>query len=346
MSWVGSSYSPIGLDVGSRYVKAAQIKHVRGEGRIAATACIQRLNEQFDEAEIKRVGEILHRQGFAGTEIRMAVPPAKMLTSILELPPRTAGAPFDQLARAEFSRHQKCEPNAFEMAWWELPQAARVAKTTSVMAVGCRYTDAESILVPFENVGLDILCLDSGSCASARACAKVVNEQGVISAILDLGWRSASLIILHGETIIYDRPLGEAGIEQLYKDLSQSLGIGFDVIDVLIAEHGCTAPSEENASDTQREISQAINAHFATLLKDLELSFSYAANQYGGTGVNRLLLIGGGASIPGLAENWGSHLSTKVQVVRPVDVMAYADGVPSKDQSNMTTALGLAMGAE
>ncbi|HWB52845.1 MAG TPA: pilus assembly protein PilM, partial [Tepidisphaeraceae bacterium] len=307
-------------------------------------ASIQRLSEQLDAAEVRRIGDILYRQAFNGNQIRMAVPPSKMLTSILELPPRTANSPFDQLARAEFARHQKCDADALEMAWWELPQASRVAKTTSVMAIGCRYTDADLLLAPFEDVGLDVLTLDSGSCAAARACSNVMGGQSGISAILDLGWRSASLVILHDQTIIYDRPLGEAGIEQLYKDLSKSLGIKYDVIDVLISQAASPTAVAESGTEARREIAQAVESHFSTLLKDLELSFSYAVNQYASSAVNRLLLIGGGASIPGLADNWTQQLGIKVQVVHPADIVAYAEGVFSKDQSAMTTAVGLAMG--
>jgi Tfp pilus assembly PilM family ATPase len=345
MRWIAPTHSAIGLDIGSRFIKAAQLRYTRGQPRIAAVASIQRLGEQLDATEVRRVGDILYRQGFAGNQIRMAVPPAKMLTSILELPPRTASSPFDQLARAEFARHQKCDPGALEMAWWELPQGSRVAKTTSVMAVWCRYTDADSLLIPFEDVGLDVLCLDSGSCAAARACANVLGGLTGISAILDLGWRSASLVILHDQTIIYDRPLGEAGIEQLYKDLAKSLGIQYDVLDILIAQPISSTSAPDASSTARHEIVHAVDTHFSTLLKDLELSFSYAANQYASSAVNRLLLIGGGASIPSLAENWTQHLGIKVQVVRPADIFAYAEGVSNKDQSAMTTAIGLAMGA-
>jgi Tfp pilus assembly PilM family ATPase len=344
MQWIGSTYSPIGLDCGSRFIKAAQIQYTRGKPRVCATASIQRMSEQLDVAEVNRISDVLYRQGFVGTRIAMAVPPAKILTSILELPPRTTNSPFDQLARVEFARHQKCEPNTFEMSWWELPHASRVAKTTSVMAVGCRYTDADAILDPFDAVGLDVLKLDSSSVATARACSNVLARQGGISAILDLGWRSASLVILHDQTIVYDRPLGEAGIEQLYKDLSSSLGVKFDVIDVLISQQ--TKLSSENDGDmqAQREITRAIDNHFAMLLKDLELSFSYAANQYASTNIDRLLLMGGGASIPGLVKNWSENLGMKVEIVHLADLMPCVKGMASSERSSMTTALGLAMG--
>ena len=345
MSWIGTKLSAIGLDAGSKSIKAVQLKYVKGQPRIAASASIDRVSEQLDVPEIQRVADILYRQGFNGTRLHLAVPPTKLLTSILELPPRVAGSPFEQLARMEFAKNQKIDPAGFEMACWDLPQAQRATKTTSVMAVGCRYSDAEAILKPFDAVGFDVLSLDSGSCAVARACAGVLGGQSGVSAILDLGWRSASLVLLHDNTIIYDRPLGDGGVEQLYKDLSQSLGMKFDVIDVLIGEHarlGAGGAAQEN----QTEVSRAIDSHFSVMLKDLELSFSYAANQYASTGVNRLLLVGGGAGIPGLAEHWTKHLGIKVQVVRPSDVVAYADGVPSKADSAMVTALGLAMGVQ
>lgn len=344
MRWIGESHSPIGLDAGSRFVKAVQIRYVRGQMQIAAMASIQRVSDQLDATEVGRIGEILYRQGFVGTRIRLAVPPAKLLTSILELPPRTADAPFDQLAIAEFARNQKCDMNAFEMACWDLPQPARASKTTNVMAVGCRHTDAEAVLAPFDAVGMDVLNLDTGSCAAARACARVIGGTAGISAILDLGWRSASLVILHGETIVYDRPLGEAGIQPLYKDLSRTLNVEFDVIDALIARHGMLSMDRADANASQKELARAIDHHFATLLKDLELSFTYAANQYGSGGVDRLLLIGGGASIPGLAEHFAKHLGIKVQAIVPTDVAPFADETAKKADSSMISAMGLAMG--
>ena len=188
-----------------------------------------------------------------------------------------------------------------------------MAKTTSVMAVGCRYNDADSILDPFDTVGLDVLSLDSGSLAAARACANVLGGQGGISAILDLGWRSASLIILHDQTIIYDRPLGEAGIEQLYKDLSNSLGIKFDVIDIVISQTACPVVTSETGSDAHREIALAIASHFTTLLKDLELILQLCRQyHYASSTVDRLLLIGGGVlRFRAWLDNWTQHLGMK-----------------------------------
>jgi Tfp pilus assembly PilM family ATPase len=350
MRWIGDTLGPIGLDLGNRYVKAVQLRYARGgRVRVAAVASVERTNPGAAPTveEVRRIADVLYRQGFSGTDVVLGVPLGKLLVGILELPPKTAGAPYEQMARLEFARHTKCDPGSFEMAYWELPQSSRGSKTSNVMAVGCRVTDAEALLAPFDAVGLDVLSMDSGSVAAARACAPLLWTMDDVSAILDLGWRSASLVILHNGTIIYDRPLAEAGLDPLYERLQKSLGVEREVVDVLVAEHGISGLKDVEGRSPQAitQVGSAIAEHFDGMLKELELSFSYAVQQYAGD-IGRLLLIGGGAGIPGLAERWGAAMGVTVQAVGPADVVECGDSLLGRCGPSFTTALGLAQGVK
>ena len=107
-------------------------------------------------AEANRIADVLFRRNFSGSEIVLAVPDEKLLTTNLELPPRTGDIPLDDIARAEFVRSLKVESEALEFAYWDLPAPARAAKATHVMAVGCRHADCEPTIDAFESAGFDL----------------------------------------------------------------------------------------------------------------------------------------------------------------------------------------------
>ena len=126
------AYSPIGIDVGARAIKAVQLVHARDGSSMHAAASIPRLkrNEDQGPAEMLRVLGVLRRQGFVGSRAVLCVPAGKTLSGVIELPARTPGQPalpaaaLDAIARQELARACKREPHAIELNWWELPSPA------------------------------------------------------------------------------------------------------------------------------------------------------------------------------------------------------------------------------
>ena len=116
-------YSPIGLDVGSRCIKAVQFSRSHKGLRICAVACIDRSGKgtAILAAEAAALRDILARQGFRGRKLVLGGPPARLLSGVMELPPRASGAPLDQIARIELARAHDCPPDSIDLSWWELP---------------------------------------------------------------------------------------------------------------------------------------------------------------------------------------------------------------------------------
>ena len=101
--------SPIGLDVGSRQIHAVQLsRDTDGAWSLRASAGFPRSAGQegkpLTAAEAARIADVLFRRNFSGSEIVLAVPDDKLLTTNLELPPRNGEIPLDEIARAEFGR--------------------------------------------------------------------------------------------------------------------------------------------------------------------------------------------------------------------------------------------------
>ena len=347
--------SPIGIDWGTRSINAIQLRRTRAGWNLAALASMPRsltfsqgtVEEQKEhcQEEIQQLASSLYRHGFTGRQIVLAVPKDKLLSAILELPPKAAQAPLDQLARIEFARVQKCEPHSFEMAYWELPASARQSKLTSVMAVGCRHSDSESALTPFEKVGFDCPRLDTRAAALVRASSPLLQGGTSTAAILDMGFSSASLLIVRQGMIVYDRLLVGAGLQKLQQALFERFSLTSEAIEFVFKEIGL-APSAEHQSVARERLMDAVNliaTHFEQVIKDVQVSLTYASHQYPDSPPDRLLLVGAGGSMAGLKEHFAKALKLDVHIASPSVLVTCPPALNNIADPSLVTALGLAL---
>jgi Tfp pilus assembly PilM family ATPase len=376
--------SAIGIDVGARAVKAVQFGRDRfgsGEWRVAAVAEVPRdeVSQQANvtapvagqpgaqpgraahaltPVEVRRLMGTLERQGFAGHGVVLAVPNERVLSSLLELPPRSSQAPLEQIARMEVARAHRFAPDAFEMGCWDLPAAARATKQTPVMAVACTHADAAMLMDPFEAEGMDVCALDVKAAALARACRPLLNtEAGGIVGIVDLGWSAATLSLMHRGVAIYGRTLGDSGICKLYHTLATRLGLEIEVIDYLLADSGIAGTDAGHAAQgavasattgirkakAATDAAGLIAAHFEAAVHELQVSLTYAQHQYPDTPLSRLLVVGGGGCIRGVTEHLRRTLGIEARAAAPADLALCPPAVAEKCASpSLTAALGLA----
>jgi Tfp pilus assembly PilM family ATPase len=275
------------------------------------------------------------------------MPPDKMFSSILELPPPDSGAPTEQIAQAELASMHRVEAGALQMGFWELPSSGRQRESFRVMAAACTTADADACLDIVESQGLDVIALDVQQTALGRLVAGRAQSPG-IEAVLDLGWRSGLLVLMCRGVVIYERRLAEVGLEKLAKALTTTLEVDESVIDCLLNEVGLGAGAEQGADPlVVDEMHDAIREHYQGMVHELSVSFSYAGHQYPDAELKRLSLVGGGAGIPGLDAHLAEQLGLDVSVLRPTDVVQAPGGLNViAANSNLCVAVALALHEE
>jgi len=343
MIWPVSA--PIGLDIGTRYVKAVQLS----AGRVTAAVCLPRTHPDgpVDAAELRPIADAIRTGPFRGQSVVLAVPAGKLLTSILELPPRASGAPVDLLARNELSRRHSVEPTDIEMACWDLPLPVRAANRTCVMAVACRTDGADAIVAAAEANRLNVRAMDIHALAVGRACQPLLAETGGAGAILDIGWASSRLVLVYKNTVVYERNLVRCGVETFSKFLASQRQIGADAAEGLLGSEGVQAAraNGSSAGGTAVLTAEPLTAQLEAMAGEVRVPLSYLASQYSDAAVRQVLLIGGGAAIPGLAEHLASRLDLGMRRVALSDLCGppLPTGGASVGQTKPAADLGASM---
>ena len=321
MNWLHRrANTPIGIDLDGRVIRAIQLtRSSRGWSVLAAGSVPrQRSNVPVGPEDIDALAKMLRKKGFVGNDVVLAVPAEKLISSIIDLPPRSSGAPVEQIARSELARMHECDMRAIEIASWALPQPARAASSTPTMVCACSYADADALMKLFERSGLHVLALDSRSRALARACTPILVDPHTITAIVELGWEQAHAVALHETLVAYDRRLIESGLEGLVETLVAKTTLDRAAAEELI-DQVVLDPQNAYSQGTKRVRKPAtrVEKHIDMIADELGTALSYLANQYPDTPVQEVVLTGPCSGIKGLAEYMSARLDLDVRVVTP-----------------------------
>jgi len=346
MNWPGLLRgSHVGVDFEGRFIRAAQAVSGRhGAWRPSAAVILPRAvpGPALDRRDAEQLAGALVRQGFRGNRLVVGVPDETMAVGILDLPPRASGAPLEEIARTQLASMHGYDPQAAETACWDLPSSSRPKAQTQAMAVACRHADAEAILSAFEDSGLSVVALDSRLHAIVRACRPHLSASG-ITAVLDLEWDQAVLLLVYKDTAIYRRTMPEAAFKQLSQALGQKLGLEGDAIDCLLAEVGLSPRADEDPSYGAAVV-PVLRKYLGGLAAAVKPPFTYVENQYPGAEVDRLLLVGEGAAVPGIAGVLQSDLGVSVRPAAPADAAGCPAALEAKSRDpSLVAAFGLAL---
>ena len=349
-AWVKSSRSPIAIDLGHHQIKAVQLRRAKDGWQIAAAAMVPRRGDgDFpDKSELERLRGVLLRRGFIGQRVVLSVPRPHVQTEVMELPPRHSGAPVDDIARTEMARMQRWESDRFEMRMWDLPAPARAQESTHIMAAACLHEDADQLLDLFESDDWHVIAMDIEPWAIARACNGHNTHCDNILAALDLGATHTHFVLMHDKVVVYDRQLNDVGIGPLRQSLIDGLRLEPAVADHVICDIGIDcdqAPPDDRRWDQQGDDARnIITQQLDQLCVELQTSLSYGSRSYPNASVDRLMLVGGGATMPGLARYLTQALDIDVKVVTSRDVASCPAPLASLCQSpTMAIAMGLAL---
>lgn len=316
---------PIGVSFDARWIHAAQVAFVEGKPTLSGATSIRRNDrapgeplQSLNQAEVARLKRSLVLQGLGSRQAVVAVPAQHAALTTIELPPRSSGAPIEQIAGLEIARLQRLEPGSFELALLELPaiqnRAGRAGAGTFIAAT-TSHAEGENLSAAFDGSGLAVVALVPESLAIAKAAALSLESRAVVS----LTWSGMEMVVIDQNAhVVYHRALPELGLHRVESLAKERLSLSPDAMDGTLAALACgdRTPAGDVIDDSLKVLaaglSRLVLEHADLVAVEVERSLTYA-DRFSGDGVQKpIRIVGAGAGIAGLPERLASQLSLAV----------------------------------
>lgn len=334
----------IGIDTGSRFIKALQAER-DGEGvRIVAAARLPRAEQgaKLAASELARLAAVLERQGFRGRKVVMAMHAAAETASPIQLPPRASGAPLEEIALAQVADAARCAPGELETRWWETVAGRRPGEGVAAFGVGVRRDELAAALDDFASAGFDVAAVDARACALARGCAACHGAQIEAGAwaLVEIGASASFVTVVHHGVVFFVRTLPEAGLDAVVEAVASESGADRALVEAAIQRFNHPSAAERNSLQAQTDA--RVRAMLDLLAHEVQASVSYALQTIGGANEVRVLVAGAGGGIPGVAPCLAERMQAAVAVAAVSGLPPAADAGAA---SALVCALGLALHA-
>jgi len=186
--------------------------------------------------------------------------------------------------------------------------------------------------------GVELLALESPSMAIKRVVNSVVGKESPVL-LMDVGEKCSDMVCMNKGEIYYTRVISVGG-----ESLTRSISVNLD-LDMVSAEEYKKAYGM-SLMELEGKIRKAVLPVFNSMVEELRKTMVSCREEWGAS-IDLLILSGGGANMPGFAEELTKILGIDVQVVQPflrVDTSKLVLPIDiNSDGCRFTLAVGLAM---
>jgi cell division protein FtsA len=196
-------------------------------------------------------------------------------------------------------------------------------------------TSVQNLTKCIRGVGVEIEDLVLEPLASAEAVlTEEEKEKGVVLA--DIGGGTTDIAIFKDNTIYHTAILPVAGY-QITRDISVGLGLSFELAEEMKKKYGNVNPTSKSKDEPDRtlttdghsisysDLSEVIRVRVEELLSLIVLELPHT--DYGKFAPSGLVLTGGSANLPGIAELGSELTRLPVRVGTPINLYGVSDNL-------------------
>ena len=160
----------------------------------------------------------------------------------------------------------------------------------------------------FKLLGINLLAIESPAVAMRRTLSVSVAVSGSVM-VVDLGEKYSDIVILHNGSVFFTRAMSVGG-ESLTRAISVNLGL-----DMASAEEYKKAYGMKEM-ELEGKIKAALLPVFSAMAEEIRRAMVSYREEWNRP-IELLVLSGGGAHVPGLAEELTKVLGVEVQIIQP-----------------------------
>ena len=334
----------VGLDIGSRAVKAVELRHGRRACSLAAFAVAQLPAGAVDDgsitdrdAVVQVVRTLLDGRGFNTRAVALALAGNAVMVRRIELP---AMSPTELDASIYWEARQHvpfpAEEVTLDYKVLRAPGGPDAARSTEVLLVAARKDRVAEYTEVVEQAGCTPLVIDVDVFALLNAYElNHGRDAAAVLALLDVGARATSVTVVAGGQPLGTRAL-PLGARSYLEALRAELGLGTAESDRILQAHLGDAPVPDEALPVLRSVNDRIAAEIGNTLEFFR-----------GSGlideIGSLVLCGGAARAGRLADTLAERQQLPVGLFDPFRRVDGTAGRYANERPLAAVAVGLAL---
>ena len=328
--------SVLGVDIGTANIKIAQIGH-SGNVPVLETYgmvnCTYQLTGKQQDDSITRVAGILKKlmdkAGVTTNSCVISFPNSAVFTSVIELPQMNES----EMATAVEFEAKKYVPLALsdiDLSWTILSVDPLSGKTVKILLTAVPKQITQNYMQVFEAAGLKPQVGEIEALALIRS---LMAHQNINCVIIDIGAKATSLNIVENGFLRLSRNLNIGG-ETITGKIAESLRLSFTRAEQFKKDFGVSGSTF--VPETIKPVLNIIKNEVKQLL---------TIYQSQNVKVDKVVLIGGGALLPGITDFF-QDLKVQVELGDPLVSLAFPkdiEPVVKRYTLNLAIAIGLGL---
>lgn len=309
-----------GLDIGNGSLKVLQLNEEsihRGKPQIIGYGTATFDRAAVEDGVIVKPEIIadnlqkLFKSGLIGDittrRVAMAIPAYRTFTRAISLP----GVKPKELADAVQMEAEQYIPLPLEELYLDYSIIRADKDATEVFAVAVPRKIVDSYLTLAELTGLEVVAIETTLGGGARLFS-IDKQSDVASVIIDFGSLSSDISIYHKGVIVTGTVQGGGSV--FTESIRQKLGVTQAEANIIKNKYGLSL------SKKQKEIIEALEPTLQQIIREIRRMIRYYGERYGdeqSQAITQVVILGGGANMPGLPEYLTNSLRLAVRSCDP-----------------------------
>ncbi len=349
MSLFAAKAPPIvGVDISSTAVKLLQLGQV-GVGRYrvehyAVEPLPPNAVVEKNIVEVEAVGDALkralQRSGSKLKHAAAAVAGSAVITKVVPMPADLTEDDLESQIEAEAAQHIPYPIEEVSMDFEVLGPLKDNPEMINVLIAASRTENVDVRVAALDLAGLGARCIDVEAFAMENAFKLIADQLSVPKdatvAVVDIGATMTTLIVLKNQRTIYTREQVFGG-KQLTDEVMRRYGLSYEEAGLAKRQGGLPESYEIEVLEPFKE---AMVQQISRLLQ-----FFFAGSEY--SKVDQIVLAGGCASVPNIAEMVEEQIGVPTVVANPLAGMSLSSKVQAQqlaqDAPSLMIACGLAL---
>jgi type IV pilus assembly protein PilM len=342
MGLFGKKKMTVGLDIGSGFIKVVEVDHSGDQPEVRRVAMRPLLPDTIVEGEIMdyaivsdTISGMFEELAIKGRDVVAGVGGHDVIVKKIPMD-RMGESDARDVIRWEAEQHVPFDIKSVELDFQILnPDDEGVQMEVLLVAAKRELVDNKVALLLDAGVSPSVIDVDTFALYNALEANYPDSMEGIV-ALVNVGHEVTNVNILENGVPILNRDM-PFGSRRVREDLQR--------------ERGLTAEQAEEVvqgRDTVAGLEQVIESAADEVAVGIERAAAYLMTRQAGESIGRIYLSGGGARMPGMAEQLGRRMAVETTLVNPferVPVDPEAGGGLNLEESApmLLLALGLAL---